>query len=176
MLNLSFKLTEETRIAPNGETLYRIEATRNIPTHGVHKGDRGGFVASLEVNGQARIGGDAWVYDNAFIYGDALVSGDAQVSGSAQVSDNARVYGNAWVYGDARVFAVTEIINFIIAFGFSVTITPDNIAIGCQLKTREEWLKMTKKQAIGMGLLGESYAHYKELIKVGMKMVPARKA
>jgi carbonic anhydrase/acetyltransferase-like protein (isoleucine patch superfamily) len=134
-----------------------------------------------QVYGNARVSGDAWVYGDAQVSGDARVYGDAQVSGSAQVYGNAQVSGDAQVYGDAQVFgnarvsSITELVNFIIAFKFSITITPDNIAIGCQLKTRKEWLKVTQKQAVEMGLPKEMYSHYKALIKAGMLLVPARK-
>jgi carbonic anhydrase/acetyltransferase-like protein (isoleucine patch superfamily) len=115
-MELSFKLTDET-ITMNGETLYRIEATRNIPSQGVKKGDKGGFVSSERLdNGEARISGDAWVADNArvsgnaWVYEDAQVYGDAQIYGNARVSGNAMVYENSWVYdsawvcGDAQIY------------------------------------------------------------------------
>ena len=121
-MKLSFKLTNETVISPKGETLYRIKAIQDIPSAGVIKGQRGGFVSSERLpSGEARISGNAWVYDdawvsgdarvygNAWVYGDALVSGNAQVYGDARVSGDARVYGNAWVYGDALVYGDAQV-------------------------------------------------------------------
>ena len=65
--------------------------------------------------------------------------------------------------------------NFIVPFKFPITITPDNVAIGCKLKTRKEWLKMTKKQAKEMGLEEKYYSTYKALLKAGFTMIPERK-
>ena len=72
-MKLKFKLTSETTTNSLGETLYRIEATVDIPARGVKKGDRGGFVSSETVNGKPRISGDAWVSDNAQVFGNAKV-------------------------------------------------------------------------------------------------------
>lgn len=64
---IKIKLTKETRIAPNGETLYRIQAIEDIPSKYIKKGDKGGWIASLEVDGVARVSGNAWVSDNACV-------------------------------------------------------------------------------------------------------------
>lgn len=80
-----FKLTNDT-IKVYGRTLYRIEATEDIPSQKVKKGDLGGFVESAD-----NLDENAWV------------SGEARVYGAAQVSGEAWVYGEAQVYGKARV-------------------------------------------------------------------------
>ena len=80
--DIKFKLTTETKVNLFGVKLFRIEATCDIKERGVKKGEKGGWVESKEVNGNARVSGNAWV------------SGDAEVYG------NARVYGNAWVFGN----------------------------------------------------------------------------
>jgi hypothetical protein len=59
---------------------------------------------------------------------------------------------------------------------FIITITPQNIVIGCELKTRKDWLKVSKEEAISMGLPEDLYPYYKTLVKTGMKLVPARKS
>ncbi len=99
-----FKLTAETRINAFGVKLFRIEATCDIKSRNVKKGDKGGWLDTKEVSGNARVSGDAWVSGNAQVYGNARVYGNAQVSGNAQVYGNARVSGNAQVYGNARVY------------------------------------------------------------------------
>ena len=140
--------------------LYRITALRDFGN--VKKGDRGGLVAK-ETNLSHE--GNCWVSGNAKVYGDALVSGSAQVSGSARVSGNALVYGDAWVsgnayvydnahvysnarvfgkarvFGDAQVSNNSEIINIIMS-PYSITITPQNIVVGCQLFSRNKYRKM----------------------------------
>ena len=73
--DIKFKLTTETKVNLWGVKLFRIEATCDIKERGVKKGDKGGWVESKEVNGDARVSGDAWVYGNARVYGDALSTG-----------------------------------------------------------------------------------------------------
>jgi hypothetical protein len=113
-------------------------------------------------------------YGNAWVSGNAMVYGNARVFGTAQVFGDARVSGTAWVCGNTKVSSFQHLIHYQIAFKYNVTITPDNIVIGCSLKKRLEWLKVTKKEAIEMGLPAEFYQHYKQLIKTGMRLVPSR--
>ncbi len=95
---LSFELTDESKVNIFGHTVYRIRATRDIQRFGIRKGDLGGWVQSLRLdNGDARVSGDAWVSGNARVYGNARVSGDAQVSGDARVSGDAQV-SETWHY------------------------------------------------------------------------------
>ena|SRR3990167_7464966 len=82
-MKLKFKLTNESKVNLLGYTLFRIEATVDIPKKGVKKGDRGGWLESEQVGRYARVSGNAWVYGNAEVYGNARVSGDARVSGNA---------------------------------------------------------------------------------------------
>ena len=83
----SYEFTGVEKVNDWGVTVKQIRATRDIPRHGVHKGDLGGWVESAELtNGDARVFGDAGVY------------GNAQVFGAAQVYGAARVCGDAWVY------------------------------------------------------------------------------
>ena len=113
---------------------------------------------------------------NAWVYGDASVSGNAQVYGNAQVSGNARVYGDASVYGNASVSgnALVEKTTDIIVVSnlqFSITVTLQNCVIGCKIKLHKEWLKVTLKEAIGMGLSKENYKFYKTLVPILFKQV-----
>lgn len=39
-----YELTGETKIAPNGETMHRIRATKDMPHHWVRAGDVGGWI------------------------------------------------------------------------------------------------------------------------------------
>ena len=130
---------------------------------------------NAKVFGTAQVSDNAQVSRNAFVFGNALVSDHAWVSGDAQVFGNARVFGDAQVSGSARIENIKEILNIIIAFKFSITITPDNIVIGGHLNKRSEWLKVTKEEAEELGLTGELYENYRSAIKWGMKMVPKRK-
>ena len=94
----NYELTDRTATAPDGSTLYRIRALRDLPHHGVKAGDLGGYVA-----GARNLAGNAWVTGRAWVYGNARVSGAAWVFGDARVSGAARVYGDARVSGDADV-------------------------------------------------------------------------
>ena len=201
MSAIKIKLTRETVTSPTGEILYRIKAIEDIPARGVKKGDKGGFIASLEVKGNARVSGNAWVSGNALVYGnarvsdnarvsgnarvtgnaqvfgDALVSGNAQVYGDAQVYGNAQVSGNAWVSGDAQVSgdvivdSLAAILVIIVAVKYSVTITREHVQVGCQLFKRSEIKSMNKAKAKKLGLEPEFYDAYIGMIKAGMKLV-----
>ena len=123
-----FELTDQTTTAPDGTTLYRVRALRDLPWHGVRAGDLGGYVAGTRnllgngwvadrgqvygngrVTGNGRVAdnagvcGDAWVYGNALMCGNAWASGYVEVRGDALVAGNALLFGNADVYGDADV-------------------------------------------------------------------------
>lgn len=105
MQEIKFKLTSESITNSFGVKLFRIEATCDIPSRGVKKGDKGGFVESTHLrNGNARIADNAWVSGDAQVFGDAMISGNAQVYGNAMVSGEARIAGDARVYGNAEVF------------------------------------------------------------------------
>ena len=177
MSAIKIKLTRETVTSPTGEILYRIKAIEDIPARGVKKGDKGGFIASLEVKGNARVSGNAWVSGNAQVFGDALVSGNAQVYGDAQVYGNAQVSGNAWVSGDAQVSgdvivdSLAAILVIIVAVKYSVTITREHVQVGCQLFKRSEIKSMNKAKAKKLGLEPEFYDAYIGMIKAGMKLV-----
>ena len=79
--DIKFKLTAESKINAFGVKLFRIEATVDIKSRGVSKGDKGGWLSSEKLdNGNARVSGNAWVYGDAEVYGDARVYGNARVS------------------------------------------------------------------------------------------------
>ena len=105
-----FKIRKDLSLKIGDITIFRIEATRDLDTHDVKKGDIGGYIEKEEnlsenawVSGSAMVYGDARVSGSARVSGDARVYGSARVSGSACVSGDAWVYGSACVYGDARV-------------------------------------------------------------------------
>lgn len=197
---MKYKLRLDLKLEVDSLTLYRIERLSdgilggyiekesNLSQYGtawVH-GD-------AKVYGNARVHGSARVYEAAQIYQDAQISGCAHISGNACVYGEARVHGNSYVSGDAKVHGsswvsgeahvlgnaciskVNHLLSIIFWAGFHITITPDNTAIGCQLKSRSEWLQISKEDATVMGLKEEYYDTYLELLKSGMKLVPDRK-
>lgn len=116
MSELSFELTNESRVLPGG-TLYRIRATRNNDYWMINKGDLGGWVSSeyLKDGVTPRISDYAWVFDDARLFGDAFITGYSSISDSAvvcsqasledyaDVSLNAIVCGSAIVGGHAMI-------------------------------------------------------------------------
>ncbi len=91
--------------------LYRIRATRDIPTQQVHVGDLGGWVSSAQLpDGTPRISGDAWLsfeaelFDAATIADHARVTSYAKVGGQARIQGQARVDGHAYIGGQARIY------------------------------------------------------------------------
>jgi carbonic anhydrase/acetyltransferase-like protein (isoleucine patch superfamily) len=133
------------------------------------------------VSGNARVYGNAWVHGNARVYGDARVCGNAQVYGNARVHGDARVYGNARVSGDARVYgdaiidSLSAIIILVIAMKYSVTITRQYVAIGCQTFKREDIKNITPDQAAEKGLPKEFLEGYRQMILGAMKLVKRKK-
>ena len=73
--DIKFKLTTETKVNLFGVKLFRIEATCDIKERGVKKGEKGGWVESKEVNGNARVSGNARVYGDAWVFGNDLDTG-----------------------------------------------------------------------------------------------------
>ena len=122
MSELSFELTNESRVLPSGETLYRIRATRNNDYWMINKGDLGGWVSSeyLKDGVTPRISDYAWVFDDASLFGDAYVSGYAIIEGSSQVFGDASVIGNAKVRGNARLGGSAVVRGDTVVDGFRV--------------------------------------------------------
>jgi len=101
-----YELTDETIKTPDGETLHRIKALRDIPFKGVKKDDLGGWIESYTNLDQE---GDCWVEDDAKVYGNAKIYDNAWVHGNAKVFKDAKVYGNAKVYNSAMVHGNAEV-------------------------------------------------------------------
>lgn len=85
--------------------VYRIKALRDIPKHGVKKGDLGGYVTGKFNLSQE---GNCWIEKNAQALGNVIVSNDACLSGYASVmSDSERwsieVTGAARIRENAKV-------------------------------------------------------------------------
>jgi NDP-sugar pyrophosphorylase family protein len=113
-------------------TVYRIKALRDIPMHGVKKGDIGGqvtgqFVLSQEgecwIDRGAQVFGGVIVSDNAYIGERAIVSNDVYAH-SLQIGENARIRGLARIWltekglpdyslirGNVNIYDEVQIIN-----------------------------------------------------------------
>jgi len=239
----NIKLTDDT-IRVEGQALYRIEAIKDIPIHGVKAGDKGGYVAKLEqvrdnawvgdnaritgnakvfgnakVGGNARVFGDTWVFGNAWVLDNAQVDdaaavyGDAHVTGNATVSGNAQLFGNAWVGGNAKVFGTAQVSDNAqvrdtarvidnaqvsgdalvsgnakvsgnvkvdgkdaIAFlahpnVYDITVTRKYITVECKTIKRSEFKRITREEAVKLGLPLEHYDSYRLIIRGMMKTV-----
>lgn len=93
---------------PDGTSVYRIRAERDIPLNGVQKGDLGGFIESEANLSQD---GDAWVHEKAYVLGNALVKGDALVTGNAWVTGEAVVDGNSKIDQNAIIAENAHVTN-----------------------------------------------------------------
>ena len=62
MTTEKYSLCETARATPNGTALFRVVALRDIPAHGVRRGELGGLVASARNLTQIA---DAWVSGDA---------------------------------------------------------------------------------------------------------------
>jgi len=160
-----FKLTAETKVF-YGITLYRIEATQDLPQHYVKKGDKGGFVEK-----ESNLSDSAWVSDEALVSGEALVCGQARVYGNAQVSGQALVSGEAQVYDDAHIDCASAILWITLGGFYTATITRKLIFIGCQKFTRKELKELKKEDAIKRGLPKEFANRYRKMILAALELV-----
>lgn len=107
-MNKKYELTSETR---NG--LFRIRALRDIPKHGIKKGDLGGWVASeknLSQEGECWVGNNTSVRGNARVFQDALVhaSDTGLIQTYVVIRENAEVYGEAEILGTGGLLALTD--------------------------------------------------------------------
>ncbi len=135
------------------------------PVHAHRHANGGGWVAeTASVSESAYVGPAARVCDNAQVYGNAQVYDNALVYGNALVYDNALVYGNAQVKKSSDVVCVS-------GFTFGITVTPTLITVGCQTKSHADFLKVTKPQAIAMGLPADEYSIIKSIVKAAIKQV-----
>lgn len=87
-----------------GQKIYRLKALRDIPLHGVKKGDFGGYVTSPSAVSHD---GNCWIGQQAVTYGDVTLKDDAYIGGTASVvCDRARyisITGNSQIIDEARV-------------------------------------------------------------------------
>jgi hypothetical protein len=63
-----FKIREDLSMEYYNRTLCRIEATKDLPQHGVKKGDLGGWIEKEE-----NLQDNAWIADEAKVLDDAKV-------------------------------------------------------------------------------------------------------
>ena len=86
--------------------IFQIRALRDIPEHGVKKGDLGGYVEGEHNLSQE---GSCWIADKEEVCEQARVEEDAYVGGQAVVWDDAVIRGQAVVDGHSSVvfFAIS---------------------------------------------------------------------
>ena len=127
-----FKIRKDLSLKIGDITIFRIEATRDLDTHDVKKGDIGGYIEKEEN-----------LSENAWVSGSAMVYGDARVSGSACVYGDARVSGDAWVEkrGDCINIADAR---------YNITILTEHMQIGCQFHQKQEWWGYSDREIIAL--------------------------
>ena len=101
-------LKDDTIELPNGVTLYRIRACREVRPD-VPEGTLGGYIQNY---GSLSRVGSSWIYNDAQVYGSAAIYGDAKVYGNAKVFDSAEVYGNAKVFDNAKVYGSARVCDY----------------------------------------------------------------
>ncbi|MDL9938708.1 hypothetical protein QSJ18_18330 [Gordonia sp. ABSL1-1] len=113
-----YKLTDETQEF-RGRTLHRIEASVDLPHHGVRKGDRGGWVESVDnLTGNGWVSGNGLVTGNGWVSGNGLVTGNGWVSGNGLVTDYGRVSGFGQVSDHGQVFGFGQVSDHGQVFGY----------------------------------------------------------
>lgn len=118
---LYYELTDEFIVNAQGNKLYRIRATKELPNKNVKKGDMGGYVESTLNLGE-----------NARVYGHAEVFGHAQVRSKARVKTRQDIISTA--YPDF----------------YNITVTPQYIFIGCKDFRRDKRITKQEAIKLGM--------------------------
>lgn len=116
-----YELTDETKFY-KGQMLHRIRALKDLPTHGVKKGDLGGWIQSpfnLSNKGECWIKDEAKVYEKGSVKNNSLVSECAEVKGGAIIMGQAVVKGFARVTGGARVMEDAVVQDFGLVYGYA---------------------------------------------------------
>lgn len=160
MNNPKYKLTKDS-ITIGTTKLYRIQALRDFGS--VKKGELGGYV---EAERNLSHKGAAWVSGNARVSGDALVSGNARVSGYAWVSDG------ALVTGDAKVSKPYHIQHHS-GLKYVITVTPQNVSVGCRLWTHEDFGKL-KYSEVKSEVTVREFKKYMLIIPILIKLARSR--
>lgn len=97
------------------------------------------------------------------------------LGGYIESETNLQVYGNAWVYGNARVYGKCEKSPICVSgLTWHVTITDEQMSIGCQSHTLKAWNRFTAKQIEAMDSQAtEFWAAHKTLI-IGLARAAGR--
>ena len=108
-----YELTNETKVMPTGETVYRIKALRDFDTtyKPVKAGDLGGWVQSednLSHDGGCWLFDDATGYQNSKRTGNAVGYNRSRQFGWSRQFGNSEQFGNSQQYGDSRQFGNSE--------------------------------------------------------------------
>jgi carbonic anhydrase/acetyltransferase-like protein (isoleucine patch superfamily) len=142
---------------------------------------------SARVYGQARVCGQALVCGSARVYGQALIYGSAQVFEqarvygqariyeSARICGEARVYGQALIYGSARVCGSAQVSRNAISItlpNHAVTITDNNITIGCECHSIDYWRENSEEIGKEHNYTPEMIRLYKEVILAIVNNLP----
>ncbi|WP_214688111.1 hypothetical protein [Exiguobacterium sp. s163] len=110
--------------------MYRIRALRDIPEHGVKKGDFGGWVedeSTLSMTSSAWIFDDAKVCENSYVIDNATVRHYAKVYGLSAICGNSKIEHDSSVFDSHVQGTVTMrgkcIVNNSIVQGGDITMT-----------------------------------------------------
>ena len=98
-----YELTEEKRVMPTGEKVYRIKALRDFDTtyKPVKAGDLGGWVQSEDNLSHE---GNCWLFDDAAGYQNSKRTGNAVGYNRSRQYGDSRQFGNSEQYGDSLQF------------------------------------------------------------------------
>lgn len=126
-----------------------VQSEHNLSQHG-----SAWIGGNARVWGKAQVVDEAFVYENAKIFGDVLVYENARIFGNAVVCGVVLIHGGAAIYGntmicgdanvgggdvqldgDALVRSSSELITVTMS-PFNISITPQTIQIGCEVRSR----------------------------------------
>lgn len=153
----------------------------------------GGWVAETAyVSDTARVTGSAVVFHDAKVTDSVRILENARVFGNAEVRNYAHVFGFAWVHKGAMIFDSVRVygrarvsnawitgcaqIKSEIGVGlngatfscgqFTATVNDSFIQIGCEERTVSGWLKVSRRDAVRMGLDRHLYEQYMSFVRM----------
>ena len=130
-----------------------------------------GRVINAWIGSGAMIESGAWIGSRAVIESGAWIEDGAVIESRAVIESGAWIGGGAWIGSGAWILKGTKIPSKLNGATFQcgqflITVNEDKLAIGCEIKPIKDWMEMTKRQAIKLGLREHLYPQYKYIVEM----------
>lgn len=158
---------------------YRLRALRDIPAHGVRRGDAGGFVSGagcVSQKGDCWVGEGSYVFQSGKVMDDALVDGGAQVkhglaAGAAHVTGKTILNFSTVVFGNIVLKDAGEVNNGRPAWPHESKPSAAEIAAAFPPENEERTMRGLKDSG-GTGDFKPLFEGYSQTARIGFGMFP----